>query len=70
MHVISIHALREESDLCDPHTAMLTHISIHALREESDHHFHAGIYLARYISIHALREESDSIQAVNTAVVK
>ena len=34
--LISIHALREESDLFNKLTGGLTYISIHALREESD----------------------------------
>ena len=33
---ISIHALREESDLDRARTSQLQQISIHALREESD----------------------------------
>ena len=56
--VISIHALREESDQTLRHIEDGHMISIHALREESDgglreHHRDA------FISIHALREESD-----------
>ncbi len=35
-YLISIHALREESDLQLLQRAELEHISIHALREESD----------------------------------
>ena len=58
MLVISIHALREESDA--RHRVWQTGevISIHALREESDTQptVPSG---APYISIHALREESD-----------
>ena len=34
--LISIHALREESDPASVHTAQQAIISIHALREESD----------------------------------
>ena len=34
--IISIHALREESDPCNRRPHLPTHISIHALREESD----------------------------------
>ena len=35
--IISIHALREESDLRIPaHVYVINYISIHALREESD----------------------------------
>ena len=33
---ISIHALREEGDLCKPQQLVATLISIHALREEGD----------------------------------
>ena len=56
---ISIHALREESDIrlyfLRPYNRA---ISIHALREESDTGFGVDkAYIA--ISIHALREESD-----------
>ena len=57
-NLISIHALREESDLDSEVELETLEISIHALREESD--------LSRspknpttIISIHALREESD-----------
>ena len=35
-HVISIHALREESDFGDAYVVAFLAISIHALREESD----------------------------------
>ena len=37
--VISIHALREESDVQRPGTITVNGISIHALREESDFHW-------------------------------
>ena len=56
--MISIHALREESDVSSNAGSAGGYISIHALREESDQrHFRKrrdGV-----ISIHALREESD-----------
>ena len=57
--VISIHALREESDLKTSHQPTVQqNISIHALREESDCKRRQN--LRDYpISIHALREESD-----------
>ena len=35
-HIISIHALRKESDLHQRLSHQLLHISIHALRKESD----------------------------------
>ncbi|EDT45696.1 hypothetical protein BIFDEN_01532 [Bifidobacterium dentium ATCC 27678] len=56
--MISIHALREESDITSPHHPPAQCISIHALREESDP---VNIYwfVIVLISIHALREESD-----------
>ena len=59
--LISIHALREESDLWNIGTlaVCVTAISIHALREESDKAAYALDWL-NVISIHALREESDS----------
>ena len=56
---ISIHALREESDLVDAVGAPLDAISIHALREESDGR-HGAYHTGDLISIHALREESDA----------
>ncbi len=57
--VISIHALREESDIILFLAAILqTQISIHALREESDT-INGQQYSKKDISIHALREESD-----------
>ena len=56
--VISIHALREEGDLCNRRRGAGSYISIHALREEGDRDPHraGGGYR---ISIHALREEGD-----------
>ena len=57
--VISIHALREESDLSNcRYTPYTKPISIHALREESDKQFQVLTAQIK-ISIHALREESD-----------
>ena len=58
---ISIHALREESDLqsclcCQ----FIKIISIHALREESDCFLLFCCSSSSDISIHALREESDA----------
>ena len=55
---ISIHALREESDVVETIIAIVRGISIHALREESDTipYTNTGMVI---ISIHALREESD-----------
>ena len=58
---ISIHALREESDLYMYHLKSHRRISIHALREESDTNFLRGKGYV-LISIHALREESDKIK--------
>ena len=56
--IISIHALREESDLWRIDVFTRRIISIHALREESDSvKTDASEHLQ--ISIHALREESD-----------
>ena len=55
---ISIHALREESDLRMGVSGGDRLISIHALREESDRNPHSRCRIVR-ISIHALREESD-----------
>ena len=56
--LISIHALREESDCGDFQAGVQHGISIHALREESD--YQCPLWLCRHcISIHALREESD-----------
>ena len=61
--MISIHALREESDRAEKHARLTMRISIHALREESDRaEKHARLTMR--ISIHALREESDNIDAV------
>ena len=55
---ISIHALREESDLPQRIGRLTRTISIHALREESDSQ-PSTLSLSGGISIHALREESD-----------
>ena len=56
--LISIHALREESDGVRHVRQQGAVISIHALREESDSDAqHRAHRIA--ISIHALREESD-----------
>ena len=56
---ISIHALREEGDLCTPCRRYAGRaISIHALREEGDLCGVLGFH-GLGISIHALREEGD-----------
>ena len=58
--LISIHALREESDIVlQRNGGMYMKISIHALREESDNYDDMEIQERIKISIHALREESD-----------
>ena len=63
--VISIHALREESDFVIPFKYADFDISIHALREESDIR-EVSPPAGGDISIHALREESDAIRkAIN-----
>ena len=56
---ISIHALREESDINEYGFPVLSKISIHALREESDNVKYYDTMPSFGISIHALREESD-----------
>ena len=64
MQLISIHALRKESDACPMANMSLINISIHALRKESDH----GTMPERVrtcISIHALRKESDAMRCVS-----
>ena len=65
---ISIHALREESDVAIYASNSFYPISIHALREESDIIL---LYLALLviISIHALREESDRRWCANEPLV-
>ena len=55
---ISIHALREESDVGEGPVEHADGISIHALREESDV-LACRVQSEERISIHALREESD-----------
>ena len=60
--VISIHALRKESDRVDVRGFHGVHISIHALRKESDAALRAPLILI-VISIHALRKESDPLCA-------
>ena len=60
--VISIHALREESDDEIYHALHdSVNISIHALREESDGFLLSFTAYTGQISIHALREESDYV---------
>ena len=60
MAIISIHALREESDINTVCIRTDTNdISIHALREESDVLLVKSAVDFIQISIHALREESD-----------
>ena len=57
--MISIHALRKESDMFEGFLLIWIDISIHALRKESDPQSRSrpdGKYI---ISIHALRKESD-----------
>ena len=56
---ISIHALREESDIMSWENKSPYEISIHALREESDGLITDNAVITLKISIHALREESD-----------
>ena len=58
MIVISIHALRKESDATLAAYQITLNISIHALRKESDLGV-ARVVGACGISIHALRKESD-----------
>ena len=63
---ISIHALREESDLShQPRKCCRQSISIHALREESDPSAKPVCRGCENISIHALREESDPSRTVH-----
>ena len=58
-HIISIHALRKESDrLFRNHVGEELPISIHALRKESDA-VQVTFSKVYPISIHALRKESD-----------
>ena len=59
-HMISIHALRVESDAdLQQQLRQLQDISIHALRVESDAHARIIYIYSLIISIHALRVESD-----------
>ena len=58
--VISIHALRKESDTTQNSVVVNRSISIHALRKESDPE-NACNGRWRKISIHALRKESDTV---------
>ena len=57
--MISIHALRKESDSCHCSWHGWVTISIHALRKESDKSRVVNIDPQFTISIHALRKESD-----------
>ena len=67
---ISIHALREEGDICKPVTAPPEQIiSIHALREEGDYRHH-GRRSSGAISIHALREEGDLLVLAGGVLAK
>ena len=60
MHaVISIHALRKESDAYPKVHLIIFDISIHALRKESDGSGYSRGAFRQRISIHALRKESD-----------
>ena len=68
--VISIHALRKESDVeVDDPVVDWFGISIHALRKESDGTVQRG-RPRRVISIHALRKESDLDPSVDLRQVK
>ena len=61
IQIISIHALREESDEPSSLIYIIRYtISIHALREESDRQAVKDFAAKASISIHALREESDN----------
>ncbi len=57
--IISIHALRKESDFRAKRHAKTQGISIHALRKESDLAYAYDPETGLVISIHALRKESD-----------
>ena len=57
--LISIHALRKESDHAWAHAHPAEAISIHALRKESDGGA-LDFWDEKGISIHALRKESDA----------
>ena len=59
--VISIHALRKESDSFVTVDFPDIRISIHALRKESDPSVNVSIATFSVISIHALRKESDAL---------
>ena len=61
--MISIHALRKESDHALHDTMHDLAISIHALRKESDARL-VGVVKLQLISIHALRKESDTPRSV------
>ena len=58
--MISIHALRKESDIPNYLISSDFVISIHALRKESDR-FRDDVQSGISISIHALRKESDML---------
>ena len=60
--MISIHALRKESDSHAGRHGYRLAISIHALRKESDGIFAIDTH-AKTISIHALRKESDRYES-------
>ena len=66
--MISIHALRKESDRQSVFCHRTVRISIHALRKESDACRLAGNGSV-LISIHALRKESDLTTTVSCAAV-
>ncbi len=59
--VISIHALRKESDLTREQARLFLAISIHALRKESDVQAVFDEFETQGISIHVLRKESDRL---------
>ena len=61
LKLISIHALRKESDVHNVAELDYEDISIHALRKESDLSNHSAIRF-KHISIHALRKESDGLR--------
>ena len=66
--VISIHALRKESDGLPNVEGELVDISIHALRKESDRQL-ANPVERFTISIHALRKESDWTDYINSTTI-
>ena len=68
LHIISIHALREESDTQLPQNRVRNIISIHALREESDRGiFFIPLWHVKFLSTLSVRRATPGFSCLHIA---